>query len=328
MLQTTGQTRTPRGSGPAGRAGRARPSVALGRALVLLVLAAQLLDPDLVARAAPVLAMVGIVLGVPHGAVDHMVPFWTGGRRPTPATLASVLAGYLAVAALAAIALLLAPTVTVTAFLLVSVLHFGRAEAVVCAEDAGRPVPGPLQDVATTLAHGLAVVGLPLVLWPQESARVLGHLAPAWGVPLPTSARVLLGLVLVGAVLLSAAGALRRGRPVEAAELVMVVALFTVVPPLAAFGVWFAGWHALRHTARLVALVRGGPSAPGPARAAGRVALHAAVPTVVSLGAVVVLAGPAASPAAVGAALAVVLALTFPHVRTVAALDRSARQRY
>ncbi len=183
-------------------------------------------------------------------------------------------------------------------------------------------MPGLLQDLPTTLAHGLAVVGLPLVLWPAESARVLGHLAPAWGTPLPALARVALGLVVAAAVVAAVAGSLRGGSRAEAAELVMVVALFAVVPPLAAFGVWFAGWHALRHTARLLDLVRGGPTAPGPAQAAGRFALHAAVPTLVSLAAVLVLAGPASSPAAVGAALAVVLALTFPHVATVTALDR------
>ncbi|CAB4923158.1 MAG: beta-carotene 15,15'-dioxygenase, Brp/Blh family [Actinobacteria bacterium] len=324
MLQTTGQDRTRRGPGPA-RQGR--PSVVVGRALVLAVLLAQLLDPDLVTRAAPVLAMAGIVLGVPHGAVDHMVPFWTGGQRPTARALGGVLAGYLATAVVAAVALVVAPTPTVAVFLLVSAVHFGRAEAVVSAADAGRPVPGLLQDVPTTLAHGLAVVGLPLVLWPAGSAQVLGHLSPAWGSPLPVPARVAIALVLAAAVLVAGTGALRGGRRAEAAELAMVVVLFAVVPPLAAFGVWFAGWHALRHTARLLDLLRGGHSAPGTARAAGRFARHAAVPTLASLAAVLVLAGPASSPAAVGAALAVVLALTFPHVRTVTALDRWAARR-
>lgn len=322
MLQTTGQDRAPRGSGPARRVRQVRPSVALGRTVVLAVLAVQLLAPDTLSRAAPALALAGIVLGVPHGAVDHMVPFWTAGRRPTPAALAWVLTGYLVTAGVAAAALLLAPTLTVAAFLVVSVVHFGRAEAVVSAEDAGRRVPGLLQDVPTTLAHGLAVVGLPLVLWPAESARVLGHLAPAWSSPLPTGARLALGLLLVGAVLLAAGGAWRAHRQPEATELLLVVTLFAVVPPLAAFGVWFAGWHALRHTARLSALLQGGPGAPGPARAAGRLALHAALPTAASLAAVVVLAGPDSTPTAVGAALAVVLALTFPHVGTVTALDR------
>lgn len=285
-------------------------------------MAAQLLVPDELGRLAPLIAMAGIVLGVPHGAVDHMVPFWMGGRRPSPRELATVLAGYLTIAAAAALALVLTPTVTVAVFLVVSAVHFGRAEAVVNAEDGGRPAPGLLQDVPTTLAHGLAVTGLPLVLWPAESAAVLGHLAPAWGTALPVPVRVVLGLVIAAAVLLAAARSVHRAERREAGELLMVVALFAVVPPLAAFGVWFAGWHALRHTARLLALLQAGPDRPVPARAAGRFARHAALPTLVSLAAVVVLAARDSSPTAVGAALAVVLALTFPHVRTVTALDR------
>ncbi len=31
-----------------------------------------------------------------------------------------------------------------------------------------------------------------------------------------------------------------------------MVALFAVAPPLAAFALWFAGWHAVRHTARVM----------------------------------------------------------------------------
>jgi fatty acid desaturase len=100
------------------------------------------------------------------------------------------------------------------------------------------------------------------------------------------------------------------------------LALFTVVPPLAAFGAWFAGWHALRHTGRLVALIQEASPGVGRGPAVRRFAAHAALPTVATLAVVVVLSGPQASAPAVSTALAVLLALTFPHLRTVSALDR------
>ncbi|MCZ2805546.1 Brp/Blh family beta-carotene 15,15'-dioxygenase [Modestobacter sp. VKM Ac-2983] len=315
---------------PASRAGAPRrgrrPVRAVGPALAAGAVGAQLLAPAALAQVAPAVALAGIVLGVPHGAVDHMVPFWTSGRRPAAAALARVLAGYTAVAGVAVGALLLAPTTTVAVFLVASAVHFGRAEVVVSAEDAGRRVPGPGQDWWPTAAHGLAVVAVPLVLWPGPSADVLGRIAPGWQQPLPLAGRAALGLGCLVALVVALRLQVGAGRRREAAELAGVAALFVVVPPLVAFGVWFAGWHALRHTERLVSLLRTTSPAGGTWPALRRFAAHAALPTVVTLAAVVVLAGGDTSAVAVSAALAVLVALTFPHVLTVQALDRWAAE--
>ena len=94
-----------------------------------------------------------------------------------------------------------------------------------------------------------------------------------------------------------------------------------VLPPLAAFAAWFAGWHAVRHTARLVALdprsaadlalgeVRPATAALRPGRGAaerrracsGRLAL-------------------AAVAGLTGGLLVALLALTVPHTAVVARL--------
>ncbi|MCZ2829153.1 Brp/Blh family beta-carotene 15,15'-dioxygenase [Modestobacter sp. VKM Ac-2986] len=296
--------------------------MAVGPVLAGAALAGGLLVPGLVDRVAPTVALAGILLGVPHGAVDHMVPFWTSGRRPRPSALGRVLAGYVAVAAVAAGALLLAPTATVAVFLLASAVHFGRAEAVVSAEHAGRRVPGPAQEWLVTAAHGLAVVALPLVLWPGPSADVLGRLAPGWREPLPPAVRVVLGAAVAVVLGLALRAQLADGRRRDAAELAGVAALFAVVTPLVAFGVWFAGWHALRHTGRLVALLDAVSPGSGRGAAVRQFGAHAALPTAVTAVAVVVLGGGDGSAVAVSAALGVLVALTFPHVLTVQALDR------
>ncbi|WP_413755772.1 Brp/Blh family beta-carotene 15,15'-dioxygenase [Streptomyces sp. MMBL 11-3] len=78
--------------------------------------------------ASPVVFASGVVLGIPHGAVDHLVPAWfrTGatavGRIP-------VLPGYAATAAVAFLLFLWAPTAALVLFLAASVVHFGRGEA-------------------------------------------------------------------------------------------------------------------------------------------------------------------------------------------------------
>ncbi|WP_018334078.1 Brp/Blh family beta-carotene 15,15'-dioxygenase [Actinomycetospora chiangmaiensis] len=123
------------------------------------------------------------------------------------------------------------------------------------------------------------------------------------------------------------------GRRAAAGELALLTALFLVVPPLAAFGLYFGAWHGLRHLARLVALDPANAADLGQrrlARPVGRVLRQAALPTTAVLAALgVLLAVPGLAGRAVEglvpAGLALVLALTVPHMAVVAVMDRRQR---
>ena len=123
--------------------------------------------------------------------------------------------------------------------------------------------------------------------------------------------------------------AVRARQPGVLVDLVLVGALGLLAPPLVAFAVWFGGWHALRHSARLLTVDQpaAGLVAAGRPREAVRALARAAL--VASLAAVLVLAGllavtlTGADPvAAVGGTLLVLLALTVPHMVVVLWLDR------
>ncbi len=318
---------------PAGVAGRRqllhRRTRRVGTISMLVLLAAGLAAPASVAAVAPVLAVGGVLLGLPHGAVDHLVPGWTAARPLPRRALATLLAGYVLVAAAAAFALVAAPLPTVMLFLAVSAWHFGRGEVAEAAEAAGAPLPGWRHDLAPCLAHGLVTTALPVAAWPQVSLPLLAVLAPGvarapgW---LPTA----LGAVTAAVVGLALAGLLRQRRLGAAGELALLAATFWLVHPFAAFGVYFGLWHALRHSARLVDLAAG----DGPLRAGlRRVCRQAVLPTVGALGflgAVVATARYAPAPLVPGllaAQLATLVGLTFPHVIVVARLDSRLRRR-
>ena len=127
----------------------------VGVVAVAALLVAGLALPSAVADAALGIAVAGALLGLPHGAVDHVVPGWLAGRPLPLGSLAALLAGYLAVVVVGAVALRLAPAATLVVFLAVAVWHFGRGEVAAVAEAVGRPVPGPDEELLTTLAHGL-----------------------------------------------------------------------------------------------------------------------------------------------------------------------------
>nr|WP_240895345.1 Brp/Blh family beta-carotene 15,15'-dioxygenase [Kineococcus siccus] len=294
-------------------------STASAAALAALVLV-HLLAPSALATAAPALAVGGLLLGLPHGAVDHLVPFWSTGEPVTVRRLARVLVSYLLVAGAAAAALLLAPGPSVAVFLVVSALHFGRGEVALAAARAGRPAPRWREDLPLTLAHGAAVVALPYALWSEQAAVVLRQLAPSLADP---AAAVRWGVVAAtaGLAVLAAADLARRGRHRDLLELVVLVACFAVVPPLAAFGVYFGLWHAGRHTWRMVELAAAaGPPGAGRGAALRRCAVHSVVPTAVALAALLAIAA-TQDASLLATEIAVLLALTFPHVQTVAVLD-------
>lgn len=293
--------------------GATRLSVGLLSGLLLAALVA----PDAVRAAAPWLLVAGIVAGVPHGAVDHLVPLWTA-RRPTAALI--VAAAYLLTVVVAVAVLLRWPGPMLLAFLVLSAWHFGTGEAEFAAERDGA---GPSRAARWSAVGG---VGLPVVAVavlgdPTRTGDVLRALhIGAWPLESPLLRAAVVAVAVAG-VLAAVAVAVSAGRHRVAVEVLLVAAVLVAAPPAAAFGVYFGGWHAVRHTARLLVLTPAGPGRDAPARVLARFARSAALPSAAAL---VVLAllwsrRQVADPAA---AVAVLLALTFPHAAVVGWLDR------
>ena len=326
------------GSGPPARSGTTAAALTgvrlhrrvrdAGVVACAVLLAAALVAPTTVASVALPLAAAGILAGIPHGAVDHVVPGWLARRPLRPAALAGLLAGYVSVAAAGTLALHWAPTVTVLAFLATSAWHFGRAEVVVSAEAAGRGVPSTGRDLPLTVAHGLVTTVLPAAAWPAVALPLLATLAPRLaGIPAAGLHAVAVGVVALAALVVLLL--LVRGRPADAVQLALLTATFALVHPFAAFGVYFGGWHALRHGARLVEVAAAGEPLR---RGLYRYLAQAAVPTALAvafLAAILagVRSGREGPSPLLAAELATLLALTFPHAAVVAGMDRTLRVR-
>jgi Brp/Blh family beta-carotene 15,15'-monooxygenase len=320
--------------------------ILLASSLVVLSLSA----PQTALGLALPVAVVGALLGVPHGAVDHLVPGWWAGEQlagPQPAGqrstdrrwLVRFGAGYVVVSGLALAALLLAPTPSLVLALLLSALHFGRGEVVTCAERAGRPTPSPWAGWPQTIAHGWVTVGLLLWARPELSDPYVRPLSP-WVADVARQTRGP-ALVMVAVVVAVGLAALARRRQfLDAAELGLLTLMFAVAPPLAAFGLYFGCWHAVRHTGRLLDLARRHlAQRPVEPRQLDPGQLDRALPQVRWSAASALLARASVWPSAVAllavlllwssrelaglqAEVAVLLALTVPHAAVVWVLDR------
>lgn len=270
---------------------------------------------------------VGLLAGLPHGSIDHRLAASLTGR-PT-----AVVAAVYAAVALGTWALLTTagPALGLVALggvLVLSVTHFGLGELEIIAESTGwRPRGAVAAAVATA---GTGALLLPLARAGEQVAGVAAAVSPVLGTLL---ADPQVRLALAGgwalAALVAVVAALRTGHPVVALDVALVGLLGAVAPPLAAFAIWFGGWHSLRHCARLLTVEPASAAwvLRGRTTAAIRVLVHRAL--VPSLAAVGVLAGlvaltvAAADPVdATAQTLLVLLALTVPHMVVVLWLDR------
>jgi Brp/Blh family beta-carotene 15,15'-monooxygenase len=309
------------------RVGRSGPIALTGLTCLGLLL------PGVTAWAGTLPLLVGLLIGLPHGAVDHLVPAWISAKaRPLRSTVGLLLA-YI-VTATATVALFLwAPVPALTGFLVLTVLHFGTGDVAYQAERDGQP---PVRSPLAVLAYGGPPVVLPVALWPGTVDPLLDAVAPGASTAFTPAGR----LVALSAVLLAALVTglreltIRRGDDVAA--LGILVAAFALVPPPLAFGAYFAAWHSARHIARLLRADPGNKHRLAMGRLGGpvrRFARQATWPTLVASAGLLALlatgatsnanettAGPfAADPLQV--VFAVLAGLTVPHAVVVARLD-------
>lgn len=264
-----------------------------------------------------VLALAALALGVPHGAVDHLAV--SRSSSADPGVLGRTM--YVLAAAAATIIILWAPGPAFVVVLAMSVWHFGTGDVEATADLADRVTRGRTVRVLQALALGSAPVVLPLTGTSAVSTVRLIN---------PGLAEVLTPAVSSGArhvvmclIVLTLALLLRDGDRRGAGELALLAVLGLVASPLVAFAVYFAAWHALRHTARLATGPNGDVHPADLARtfAAGLPALIATV----AVAAVCVVAFHEWSTLGtwIWVGLAIVWGLTVPHMIVIARFDRA-----
>ena len=222
-----------------GPALRVHGQVAAGLVAVACVTA--LRPPDPPTQAAVLLAGV-VLVGMPHGAFDHLVARHVLRSRLGRLWWVPFLVGYLGLAGLVWLGWLLAPAITLGLFLALSMLHFGLGEA----------EGGPAGTLAVLAKGGLPIL-LPVALHPVAVAAVFGPLAgvdPGAMAAVLAETRWLLPPWL--AVLLP--WALRATRR-DLAETAVLCLAFIVLPPLLAFALYFCLCHSIRHLLRLGAML-------------------------------------------------------------------------
>jgi Brp/Blh family beta-carotene 15,15'-monooxygenase len=202
----------------------------------------------------PILLVGLLVLGLAHGACDQFVlPAVGQVRSGQRAYLLKFVLGYLGLAAVAGLGWWHWPGAAVSAFLLLTVWHWGSADA--------PAQPGRFSLwLLHSILRGALLFAVPARWWPAEVLHsVNGLLVFTGAAPLDTVwfagfSHGLWPLVSIGHLVLWGYYAKQQESKrwhTDAWEVLLLTSLFVILPPLLALGVYFIFWHSLQHMLRL-----------------------------------------------------------------------------
>ncbi len=273
-----------------------------------------------------IIALIALAIGIPHGALDHLVTL----PKASLGKMIAFIAIYVAIAVFAVWAILNWNVIGFVFVVVMSALHFGIGDTAFISESdhahERRPAPR-LAQIFYALSAGSLPVLIPLTNGKSTSA--LSAVNPELMNWHGGRASEILNFVTAFSLLsISVLFILRRRR--DAVDLSILFALAIATPPLVAFATYFGLWHATRHTARLTLNLRTSQesiSKGNPKRAF----MQAVVPGIPALVGtfIVSLAIGLTTPGKISddllwLSLVVVWALTVPHMMVTAKLDKAA----
>ncbi|MDZ7687874.1 MAG: Brp/Blh family beta-carotene 15,15'-dioxygenase [Halobacteriales archaeon] len=278
-----------------------------------------------------------VVFGLPHGALDHLVPARLRDETPDVRSVARVVAAYAVLVVVYAGVWFVAPAFAFVFFIALTLYHWGQGDLHASLAFLRTNVSSRVGRAVTLVARGSLPMLAPLVFFPAEYREVADAVIGVFSTEGATtvafafepsfrlSVAVFLVAVCVATVYFSRS-------TFEAGELVLLGVYFASVPPILAVGFYFCFWHSTRHIARLLALdpvasehVESGEATRALVRFV-RDAIPLTVGALVVFGALwYVFSPPATLEGFFALYLVLLAALTLPHAGVVTLMDRVQR---
>ena len=303
---------------------RTLSSAAVAVAILLSIIFSQWLGADSL-NWQIVLATIALAVGIPHGALDHLVTL----PRSAPIRMAIFIIIYVAIALLAIYAILKWNVWGFIFVVVMSATHFGIGDSAFLNEldSLKNPTGSRIPAWLYAPAAGLLPVAIPLVnSRSSEALTKVNESLVDWHQGYTTE--IILAVAAITTLCLL--GLLQRKRYRDALDIALLAALASIAPPLVAFAVYFGCWHALRHTARLTSLLPNSESAYLRGRG-GQAFIAAVIPglpalfgTIIFIAVLAGLSQQDLSDKFLWLTLVTIWALTVPHMLVTAKLDRAA----
>lgn len=191
-----------------------------------------------------VLALIALAVGIPHGAVDHIVTV----PKFEPVRMALFLAGYLAVVGVVIFGILSQNLLGFQLIVILSAIHFGVGDASFIAESDERAGRKGFPRYSYAFAAGFMPVMIPLTSpLTSQALQEVNPVLIGWAGELTD----LVYWFFVGFGTFAILRLILARRFDAAIDLGLLLGLSLIAPPLVAFAFYFGFWHAFRHTGRL-----------------------------------------------------------------------------
>ncbi len=216
--------------------------------VVLLFAGLQFTNVEIAMKAQVVIAVIALAIGIPHGAIDHLITI----PRDSTGRFMTFIAIYTLIAIVAALAIAQWNLVGFQLVVLMSALHFGFGDSAYANESqAAAEKNGYSNLILASYAIPAGFLPVVLPLTDKRTLDVLQELNPTLINWAGTFTELLRNSTLAIAMFSILLLILTKNYQL-ALDLVLLLALSFFAPPLIAFAVYFGLWHAIRHTARLV----------------------------------------------------------------------------
>lgn len=210
-----------------------------------------------------------VLFGLPHGAVDHLVPARLYGRRASMGSIAGVFVLYLILAGFYLMLWFISPAAAFGFFIALTWFHWGQGDLYFLAalEPGTKTEPVVLKALTGFLRGGFPML-VPLLAFPDVYRSVAksivglfeGDISALEWVFDPVFRGIggvgflsILIFVLYWRYLRSGHHGPAAWR-LDALEVGLLTVYFVAVPPILALGLYFCLWHSPRHVARLMLL--------------------------------------------------------------------------
>jgi len=207
-----------------------------------------------------------LFLGIPHGAVDHLVPRYISNKYETKDSLYWVLMLYFILGTAYTVLWFVFPSISLALFILLTILHWGQGDTYIVSKvfSARYLKNNSISVLLSVLIRGYIPMVLTYIFYTDRYIEIVEQIVTIFseriGIlyiikldSLPYFASVFF-LLMLSVYLLTAIRNGSNSKTVlfDLSEILVLTVFFYSLPPVLSIGIYFCFWHSCRHIGRLL----------------------------------------------------------------------------